>query len=89
MLEIVRLWNIKQQYRHARIFFSSLFDGKTETRQVELGIKVCQKPWHYVRYITYKPAITNIAMVTIFGIISNKLHVDIYMHLSHKFFTKM
>lgn len=44
MLEIVRLWNIKQQYRHARIFFSSLFDGKTETRQVELGIKVCQKP---------------------------------------------
>jgi len=87
------LWNIKQQYGHARIFFSSLFDGKTETRQVKLGIKLHHKPRHYVRHTTYKSAITNIAMVTIFGITSNKLHVDIYiyiyMHLSHKLFTKI
>jgi len=86
---MVRLWNIKQQYGYARIFFSSLFDGKTETRQVKLGIKVHHKRRHYVRHVTYKPAITNIAMVTIFGITSNKLHVDIYRHLSHKLFTKI
>jgi len=58
------------------------------TVKVKLGIKVHHKPRHYVRHTTYKPAITNIAIVTVFGIVSNKLHIDIHMHLSHKLFTK-